>query len=582
MRVLRFVIAVALAAGFVYILATPALLSPSAPPIGPFLNPLGGFWQNAESEGLSGPTELKLPGLSAPVKVVYDDNLVPHVFAQNNNDLYFAQGYLTARHRLWQLEFQTMAAAGRVSEIIGEQAIDYDRLQRRKGLYLAAETKLKAHERDFPEVAGYMQAYANGVNAYIDGLDYADLPMEYKLLDYKPEPWTPVKSLLLLQYMADLLAGWDADLENTNALKLLGRQRFDRYFPDHLPNEDPVMSRDRVWDFERLPIEKPDSLVYPDTDLALTLPKPDPANGSNNWAVGPERTQNGRTLLADDPHLPLNLPSVWFLMQLSSPDVNVYGATLPGGLGVIVGFNEDVSWGVTNATRDVRDWYKIQFRDDERREYWYDSTWLKVEQIPQEIKVKGGATVYDTILNTHLGPVVYDKYFPDAENKQNFALRWTVHDESLEQQFFMRINRAQNFTQFSKAFAYYGAPAQNFVYADRHGDIALWIGGKFAAKWVEQGKFLMPGTNSKYEWQDFIPLEQTTYEKNPVRGWVSSANQIPVDSTYPYYTYDGNYEHNRNRRINLVLGQDSLATPESMQALQMDNYNIMASEVLPA
>uniref|UniRef100_UPI0025D2F7DC penicillin acylase family protein n=1 Tax=Algoriphagus sp. TaxID=1872435 RepID=UPI0025D2F7DC len=205
------------------------------PPIAPLLDPNHGFWQNMYSEDDLAEEELELPGLSSPVQVVYDENLIPHIFAENKKDLYQAQGYITAKHRLWQMEFQTRAAAGRLSEIVGDVALDIDRIARRKGLGYGAELGLEFLKNNDPETLEFLESYAAGVNQYIESLSPGQTPVEYKILNYKPEEWTPYKSLLLLKYMSDMLVG-DRDLEYSNLRKILGSQMLDKLYPDY-PNE---------------------------------------------------------------------------------------------------------------------------------------------------------------------------------------------------------------------------------------------------------------------------------------------------------------------------------------------------------
>ncbi|MGM0580706.1 MAG: penicillin acylase family protein [Bacteroidota bacterium] len=550
------------------------------PPLGKFLDPYSGFWANSENQDIAFEENPSIPELNETVSIHYDSILVPHIYANNDHDLYMAQAYVTAQNRLWQMEFQTHAAGGRVSEIIGKDALDFDRYQRRNGLLYGAEKAVKLMSED-PITGPILNAYTKGINQYIASLEYKDLPIEYKLLDYKPEKWTILKSGLLLKYMADDLAGGDADAENTQLLKMLGKERFDFLFPERYKDFDPIIPKSREWDFKPDTVERPDSIEFPLVFPDDKAPQPDPQNGSNNWTVHGSKTSTGKPMLANDPHLGLNLPSIWYVMHLNSPNVNVYGSTLPGALGVIIGFNDNVSWGVTNATRDVRDWYHINFKDEDKSEYFYNGKWLKTQKIIQEFKIRGDDNYYDTIYYTHHGPIVYDENFRSENNKSNFALRWTAHDPSNEQLTFHLLNRAQNYDDYVSALTHFDCPAQNFAYADVHGDIALWINGKFPLRWEEQGKFIMDGSRADMDWEGFIPREHNAHMKNPDQGYLSSANQIPVDSTYPYYHYDKGYEHYRNRRLNSKLESLQNITVEDMMRLQNDNFWLLASEILP-
>ncbi|EMR01185.1 penicillin acylase family protein [Cesiribacter andamanensis] len=556
------------------------------PPLGRFLDPLNGFYQNAATPYSSRDSEtFYFDQLKGEAAVAFDEFMVPHIKASTPYDLYFLQGYVTARHRLWQMEVQTHFAAGRLSEIFGENMLEADRLTRRKGLLTGAKEALAAMQRD-PETAEVVQAYADGVNAYLSRLKYRHKPFEYKLLGYDPEAWTPLKSALLLMYMAEDLAGYDVDLENTNLLRLLGREDFNLLYPDRLPGEDPVAPSGTRWNFGAVPLqERP--LSYPDIAITDTLPKPNPANGSNNWAVSGSKTASGRPILSNDPHLSLNLPSVWYAIQLQGPQVNVYGVTLPGAPGVIIGFNDSIAWGVTNATRDVKDWYRIQFRDSSRQEYAFDGGWQKSEKVVERFALRpswfwqGEGEYLDTVLYTRHGPVVYDRNFTKSSEEQNFAMRWVAHQPGNSLKAFLLLNQARNYQDYAQALNHYQTPGQNFVFASVSGDIALRVQGRYPAKWQDQGRFLMDGSRSDFEWQAFIPNEQNVLVRNPERGFVSSANQIPADSSYPYYIYDQTYEHYRNRRINQQLQAMQNISPQDMMRLQTDNYHLQAAETLP-
>ncbi|AHM63071.1 peptidase S45 penicillin amidase [Flammeovirgaceae bacterium 311] len=556
------------------------------PPLGRFLDPINGFYQNAVSPATTADSaSFDFALLQQKARVHFDEFMIPHIEAATAHDLYFLQGYVTARHRLWQMEIQTHFAAGRLTEIMGENMLQTDRLTRRKGLPSGANAALAAMMQD-PASAEAVQAYAGGVNAYIASLKYRNLPFEYKLLDYTPEEWTPLKSALLLMYMAEDLSGYEVDLENTNLLQLLGQENFNLLYPDQLPGSDPVIPAGTPWNFRAENLKTP-PVNYPEHYISDTLPKPNPANGSNNWAVSGSKTRSGNPILCNDPHLSLNLPSIWYSVQLKSPEQNVYGVTLPGAPGIIIGFNDSIAWGVTNAARDVRDWYRIQFRNENRAEYSYDGGWRKAEKKVEKFILRKGwfweskDPFMDTIVYTHHGPVVYDENFPQKEGAQSFAMRWVAHEPGNSLKAFLLLNKARNLEDYVEALNHYKSPGQNFVFASASGNIAMKVQGNYPAKWQHQGRFLMEGNRSEYEWQGYIPAEQNAFVVNPERGFVSSANQIPVDSTYPYYVYDQSYEHYRNRRINKVLQELDSITVNDMMRLQNDNYHLRAAETLP-
>lgn len=552
----------------------------SLPPLANIFDPFRGFWQNAYSEDHKPKTSISLPGLIGEVTVEYDQYLIPHIYASHEEDLYRVQGYITARHRLWQMEFQVLAAAGRLSEIVGEIALDYDRQARRKGLTFGAENKVNFLEENDPQTLSYMEAYAEGVNAYIDQMSFAEMPVEYKLLDYTPEHWSPYKTCLFLMNMADMLAR-DRDLEFTNLRILFGEEWMQGLFPDWHEGIEPVIASEK-WDFKAIPVSMPENIIYPDSFIvSKILPQSDPGFGSNNWAVAGSKTKKGRPILASDPHLGLNIPSLWFAIQLSTDDFTVKGGSLPGALGVIIGFNENIAWGPTNADRDVKDWYAISFKDESRSEYLYNDQWIPTTIRLERIGVKNGKDFMDTVIYTHHGPVVYDRNYRAERKDVDFSLKWTAYDGSNEQRTFLLLNRAKDYTDFVEAMGHYAVPAQNFAFASASGDIAMRIQGKFPLKWEGQGKYLMDGKDPDYEWLGYVPVEHNPSVLNPSRGFVSSANQHPVDRSYPYYVFGDQFEHYRNRRINQMLEEMDQITVEDMMTLQNDNYHLHAAEILP-
>lgn len=554
-------------------------------PLGKLLSPQNGLWQNAEPADQDYSVQLKFSQLKGKVKVYFDDRLVPHVFAENENDAFFVQGYLHAKFRLWQMEFQVRAAAGRLSEIIGDKAIEYDRNQRRLGMIHGAENSLRDIEKD-PETLAECNNYTEGVNAYIESLTESSLPIEYKLLGYQPEKWTNLKSALFLKYMALELAGYERDFEMTNAKSVFSSADFDKIYPVIMDSLSPIVPKGTVFPQAGVTLQIPasaDSLYFNYKDsVILNEQKPNPDNGSNNWAVSGLKTRSGSPILCNDPHLGLNLPSIWYEMQISTPTYNAYGATFPGAPSVIIGFNDSCAFGFTNAMRDVRDYYEVKFKDETRKEYWFDSAWHPTIFRIEQIKVKDHPDYLDTVAYTNIGPVMYDKTFSGGRNtnEKNYAVRWKAHDASNELKMFTLLNKAKNYDDYLEAIKYLHTPGQNCIFACKNGDIAIWDQGEFPAKWYRQGDFIMPGTDSAYLWQEMIPQEENPHQVNPERGFVSSANQLPADTAYPYYL-GGKYPPYRGLEINKRLETMNDITPQDMMELQTDNYNIFGEMALP-
>jgi penicillin G amidase len=576
MKIIKVGASALVSVALIYFLNTSHNFGSPIPPLGKFLDPFHGFWQNASTAKVTNEA-YSIPGLRNKVTIVYDSALIPHIYANNDEDLFKAQGYITAKNRLWQMEFQTHAAGGRVSEIIGAKALDFDRTQRRLGMMFAAETSVKSMESN-PIAKMMVDNYTAGINAYIQSLSYEDLPIEYKLLGYQPEPWTNLKSGLLLKYMAKTLNSGERDLEMTNALKLFGKETLDLLYPDHEGVSDPIVDNTGNWKFKPVTLDSVPSAAPKELVMLKPFEKSPPDVGSNNWAVSGSKTASGSPLLCNDPHLELNLPSIWYVLHLNAPGVNTMGASLPGAPSII---NDSIAWGVTNAQRDLVDWFKVEFKDKNKNEYLSDGQWKPTRKVIEAIKQKGGETFYDTVIYTHHGPVVFDQSFHGDDEKNHFAYRWIAHDPSEEVITFYQLNRAKNHDDYMKALDHYASPAQNFVFACVNGDIGMRIQGKFPVRRKNEGKFILDGTKTSSDWQTFIPNDQNVAYKNPSRGFVSSANQYPVDATYPYYIQASNWEEYRNRRINKLLTDLIKITPQDLMRLQLDNFNLKASESLP-
>ena len=560
------------------------------PLLGSFLSPQTGFWQNAENTQANFSINLKTALLQDKVEVYLDDRLVPHVFAQNEHDVYFVQGYLHAKFRLWQMEFQTYAAAGRLAELVGRKKGNYDIVEqrdrqfRRLGMGWAAEKSLKAMEAN-PDTKAVMDAYTSGVNLYINQLRPADYPVEYKLLNYAPEQWTNLKTALFLKYMSYDLASYEDDFEHSNLLNVFTKSQFEKAYPYGNDSLIPIIPRDTPFAKSAFPLKAPymaDSQYFTyKKDTALPRDKPNPANGSNNWAIAGSKTASGRPILCGDPHLGLNLPSLWYEMQLHTPQWNTYGATFPGAPAIAIGFNDSIAWSETNAMRDVLDYYEITFSNASQNEYLFNEQWLKTDWRVDTVKILGEPDMIDSIAITLLGPVMYDKrYGNPAGNGKAYAARWKAHDPSNEEWTFIKLARAKNYDDYVEAIKTFECPGQNFVFAAKNGDIAMWNQGAFPARWRRQGDFVMPGTDNKYLWQGIIPQAENPHERNPVRGFVSSANQMPVDTSYPYYL-SGNFDLYRGITISRMLQGMTGITPQRMEQMQTDDYNSFAAVAIP-
>jgi len=590
MRIIPFSISVVVTIALVLLLGTKLFLPA---PLAELLSPQHGVWQNAEPATINYSTELSFPRLKGKASVYFDERLVPHVFAENDEDAFFIQGYLHAKFRLWQMEFETHAAAGRLSEILGEKmgTTDIlnrvDRYFRRLGMGYAAEKSLQLMEAD-TATKMMCDSYTAGVNAYIASLTYSQLPLEYKLLGYKPEAWTNLKTALFIKYMAYDLAGGENDFEFTAAKNVLSKIDFEAIVPLRPDSLDPIIPAGTLFDKPGIALTVPanaDSLYFNYTKDSVALPaepiKPNKDNGSNNWAVNGKKTRSGYPILCNDPHLGLNLPSLWYEMQIHTPGYNAYGVSFPAAPGIIIGFNDSCAFGVTNAGRDVRDYYAIRFKDASRSAYLYNGEWQPTDFRIEHIKIKDKPDFIDTVAYTVFGPVLFDTAYSGRSSAgKSYAVRWKAHDASNEMKMFYHLDRAKNYNDYLEAIKNLHTPGQNCAFAAKNGDIAMWCQGEFPAKWKRQGDFIMPGTDSSYRWQGMIPQAENPHMLNPERGFVSSANQLPTDTSYPYYL-GGSFPNYRGWTINKRLGQMADITPQDMMDLQTNNYNVFAEMARP-
>jgi penicillin G amidase len=563
---------------FVLFLNNPAHFRVNLPPLGNLLSPFTGFWQNAENVNQYANFRLTAAGLNQEVSVVFDREYVPHIFANNASDAFFVQGYVSAMLRLWQMDIATRAASGRLSEVLGERTLPQDIAQRKKQIHKAAKKTVQLWSKN-PEELSYIQAYTDGINAYIQNLRPRKYPLEFKLLGYKPELWTVEKSALFFKSMAETLSFQHDDLPATFTLGQLGESMFNDLFPDWNPRQVPIIpDKDNYpyTDVARNETMEPGEVSFGETFTGL-LPQPPPNNGSNNWALSGKKTSSGYPILANDPHLSMTLPAIWYEVQIHCPDFNAYGVTFPGIPGILIGFNEQAAWGVTNVGHDVLDWYRIKWEDDQKKKYLLDNEWKEVIQEEEAIFIKGKKEPYiETVKITEWGPIVY----PDL------AMKWLAIDTPDDRPFseigtFVKMMKAKNYADYREALQGFANPAQNFVFASVTDEIGLTVTGKLPIKKRNQGKWINDGTSSFNDWNGYIPFEHLPFSYNPTSGYVSSANQHSTYPEYPYY-YNGGFDDYRGRILHRFLDQKNDWTVEDVQKLQNNNRSILAEEALPA
>ena len=584
------ILALVLLGGALYVGFTPMR---GGPALGGFLDPAHGVWSVALRADLPVAESARIPALGAAVEVRYDDRGVPHIFARTVDDAYRALGWVHARDRLFQMELQTRAVAGTLSEIAGARTLPLDREARALGLRWGAERTFATIDPKSPSAKG-VNAYAEGVNAFISGMAPADLPLEYRLLNAKPMKWEPKYTLYLLSRMGLTLAFTDGELRRAQVEALVGREAALALFPENAPLQEPIQpngQRAPRFDFKKLPDPKPaDSAKLAlalDLESAVSrfaaMPRDhgEIAVGSNNWAVSPGRTAAGHALLAGDPHLSLSLPSIWYEAHLVVADsLDVYGVTLPGAPFVTIGFNRDIAWTMTNTGADVSDYYTETVDDGASpTKYKLDGAWAPLEATVETYRDKAGTVIAtDTVRRTHRGMLLH-------AGRQWLSHRWTVTEPSDNVEAFRLANRASSATAFLDAMKDYLVPAQNMLTADRGGHIAIRSTGHYPLrpKSAALGNQLLDGSASANDWQGWWPVSDYPQSYDPAQGYLASNNQQPKDPKVDgkYFGWDWPAPW-RAMRINALLRADSAVTPDAMRRFQTDSRSEQTQVFLSA
>ena len=558
------------------------------PPLAQLLDPINGAWGAARVDRPDH-LEVRIPNLSAPVDVWYDRRDVPHIFAATEADAIRALGYVAARDRLFQLEAQWRAASGRLTEWAGSIALPADQEMRRLGLPSAAEE----HDRELntnSRQREILDAYADGVNAWIDRMRPRDWPLEYRLLGTRPARWSPVNTMHLFARMGWTLAfGGSTERTRVQVAALVGDSAAVALFPNHTPIVEPIQPNGQSAPrFDFAPLPPPGAPNGTAKTIASLLPQVQPPDedgrrsfASNNWAVAPKRTAGGKALLAGDPHLDMSLPSLWYEVHLVVPGVlDVYGVTIPGAPAVVIGFTRDVAWSFTNTGADVLDLYAetVDVAANPRR-YLVDGEWRDLRiQTEKYLGKRGEVVGADTLRFTHRGPMSRDK------DGRWLSMRWTVLQPELSQTVFLDAARATTARAFLDSMATgFGAPAQNMIVADREGTIAIRSTGHFPIRpaW-SSGSAIQDGTRSVNDWEGYWPLDQYPQSFNPAQGFLASANQEPLDPKQnAYLGLDTDFDPWRALRINRLLRGDSSVTPETMRLWQTDPGSERATAFVP-
>ena len=507
----------------------------------------------------------RVAGLSAPVAVTRDAHGVPTIEAANLEDLFFAQGYVTAQDRLWQMDMTRRFAAGDLAEILGPTWIKHDREQRTLGLQARAEQavgELSARDRS------YLEAYARGVNAFIKEQS-GRLPLEFRILHYSPRSWTIADSLVIEANMIEELNHNSAEtaLEREKILARLGPELTADLYPnsswrDHPPGEDPQKMTGT-----------PVTTARQDGSVSLLRPMAArfdfrPQLGSNDWVISGAHTASGKPLLSNDPHLGHQMPALWYEAHLMSGDFDVAGVTLPGTPTVILGHNQRIAWGFTNIGPTVEDVFVENFNGSGK--YQTPKGWQEPQRRHEVIHVKGQPDVSFDVLITRHGPII-TCLIPGE--KRMLALQWTLYTPNALALPFVDVDAAQNWDDFRRAFSTWVAPGQNVVYADVDGNIGYQATGRVPIRAAGDGSLPVSGADNAHEWTGYVPFDKLPRAFDPPSGILATANGRITPDGYPYSLSVEWGPPYRTERIYKVLGANKKFTPADMLALQTDVYS---------
>lgn len=516
---------------------------------------------------------VNVSGLKAPVDIVRDREGVPHIYAGSVEDAYYALGFVHAQDRLWQMEMNRRIGSARLSEAFGAATLDADKFLRTLGVRRSAEASLKALSA---AARGQLDAYAAGVNAFLVERS-GPLPPEFLLTGVKPEPWQSADSVAWIKMMAwDLGGNWRSELLRLRLAQKLSTAQIGEFLPPY-PGDAPLAIADYATLYRELDAKKL---------AALALPGMSESGASNNWVLSGSRTASGKPLLANDPHLGLAAPAVWYFAHLSAPGFEVMGATLPGVPGVVLGRNRHVAWGMTNTGPDVQDLY-IE-RIDAAGQALTPQGWRELATRDEVIKVKDQADVTIKVRESRHGPLISDVFKPAAQalpHEYALAFAWTaLRADDRTMQSVGRFASAGNWNEFLAAARDSHAPQQNIVYADTEGNIGFIAPGRVPLRKPEndlKGQAPAPGWDAKYDWDGFIAFEELPQAYNPASAAIMSANHKIVPEDYPHYLTSEWILPYRAQRIKQLLDATPKHTPQSFATIQADTVSLQVREILP-
>lgn len=514
--------------------------------------------------------------LQAQTDIFRDGFGVPRIVASNEHDAIFAMGFVHAQDRFWQMDLQRRAGAGRLSELFGKATLPFDRMFRIVGL-LQIAVRI---EKQLPEATrNDLQAYCEGVNAW-RARSLGKLPIEFDLLRYDPEPWTPVDCILVGRLLAwELNLSWWTDITYGALVARLGKDAVAQILPPYPQAVPPQVPADE-W---RRYADNLRSYLATSQEYLAYRGSPAMAGGSNAWAIGPHKSATGAVILANDTHLHLTQPSQWYEMGVIAPGFTVHGMTIPGVPGVVTGRNDSIAWGVTNLMADDADFFLERINENDTT-YWFNNAWHPLLLREEEIPVRGDTAVVLRVRSTENGPIVTDIRTPLNAAHYPFAasMRWVGAELDDQVGTFLRIDRARNWSEFVEGLRSYTVPGQNFVYGDAAGNIGYYCAARLPIRSYGRGLLPVQGWDRAAGWTGYVPFEQLPHMLNPPAGYIASANNKITDDAYPYYIGDLWEPPSRILRLQSALGgPEARISVDDCRSLQNDTYSPLAQELMP-
>lgn len=507
-----------------------------------------------------------LEGVTAPVTILRDSIGVPHIFAETIPDALFAQGFVHVQDRMWQMEFSRRLVAGRLSEVLGTSTLEVDRWMRTLSIRAAAEREVDAISEKEREL---LSAYSKGVNA---AMKQTPAPLEFSVLNLKPEIWTITDTIMWDKMLAwTLSANWEAELVRAKIIETLG---YEKALELELASNGavPVILND---------IEGTESILKRAEMLRnLSGGTPSEGVGSNNWAVSGKRSQSGMPLFANDMHLALSQPAIWYENHLCAGEMNVTGVSLPGTPFVLAGHNAHLAWGFTAAFADVQDLYQENIRPaaDGQIEVEYQGNWERAEIRKEKIGIKSSLPMPHDIVITRHGPVI-NSIVHDLPGTPAFAMRWTALEHPTSFMPVLKINLATTCAEVHEALRGWTSPALNVISADDQGNLDYTLAGIVPIRAKGDGSIPVPGETGEYEWIGAIPFDEMPHRVNPDEGFLVTANNRTTGGAYPYQLGKDYLDSSRAQRITELIEENSIQNIESFKAMQADQVSPVARRV---